>query len=185
MYQRGLQNLTEDGYRGNFGFGDYNVRSARNLVVNEPGTSSLRSSFLEPLATVCKEFQTAAGTSGDGKCHPERGLWGSSMRRLPRPKLQGSLLTELMEKKLQAARDMGFRSHRKWSKEDPGGKGKEQTDQKGADAVGSWLGNTKANTQAAELQEGAGRTDSHVCRRLSRLRRSNWIPMRSITAEWN
>ena len=49
------KNLTEDGYRGNFGFADYNVRSARNLVKMNPETPPQKQLFWNHWQPCAKE----------------------------------------------------------------------------------------------------------------------------------
>lgn len=72
------KNLSEDGYRGKFGFANYNVRQARTLVKMNPDLDPSEAAFLEPLATVCKgvdklrlqPFETVVviGAGNDGSC---------------------------------------------------------------------------------------------------------------------
>lgn len=144
------KNLTEDGYRGNFGFADYNVRSARNLVKMNPELPPSEAAFLEPLATVCKGISKLRLEPQETVVVIGAGTMGLVNAQAAKAKNCRVIVTELMEKKLQAARDMGFEVI-DVSKEDPVEKVQELTDQKGADAVIVAVGNTKANTQAAEL----------------------------------
>ena len=123
---------SEDGYYGNFGFADYCVRDSRVLIKMNKNLSSSEASFLEPLATVIKGFRKlrlkpletvviiGAGTMGVVNAQAAR-AYGCRV-----------IITEVMEDKVKAARDMGFEVVNA-NENDPVEKVKELTNGVGAD----------------------------------------------------
>lgn len=144
------KNLSEDGYRGKFGFADYNVRQARTLVKMNPDLNPSEAAFLEPLATVCKGIEKLRLKPFETVAVIGAGTMGLLNAQAAKARNCRVIVTELMEKKLETARSMGMEVV-DVSKGDPVEQVKQLTDGRGADVVIVAVGNTKANTQAVEM----------------------------------
>lgn len=141
---------SEDGYLGEFGFADYNVRDSRFVIKMNKDLPPAEAGFLEPLATVVNGIMRlrlqpketvviiGAGTMGLVNAQAAKG-YGARV-----------IITELMEKKIKTAEAMGFEVV-DVSKNDPIEMVKAMTEGKGADAVILAVGATKANQQAIEM----------------------------------
>jgi L-iditol 2-dehydrogenase len=140
-----------DGYYGFFGFADYNVKDARLLIKMNKALPADQAAFLEPVATVIHGIRRLKLKSMENVAVIGAGTMGLINAQIAR--LFGSrvFITELMEKKIERARQLGFREVVDVSKDDPITKIKDLTDGKGADAVIIAVGSTKANQQALEM----------------------------------
>lgn len=146
-----LKKGTEDGYKGGwFGFSDYTVKSVRGIYKVSDRVSPSEAGFLEPLATVIhgakklriRPFETVvvigAGTMGLLNAQTAR-AYGARV-----------IVTELMEKKLNTAKTMGFEVVDS-SRQDPVQAVMELTEGEGADAVIVAVGATQANDQGLRM----------------------------------
>lgn len=142
---------TEDGYcYGFFGFSDYCVKDARSVYKVRSDLNPAEAGFLEPLATVLhgmkklrvKPFETVvvigAGTMGLINAQAAK-AYGARI-----------IVSEIMEKKINTARNMGFEVI-DCNNDDPVEKVKELTEGNGADAVIIAVGNTLANEQGLKM----------------------------------
>ncbi|MBX8939062.1 zinc-binding dehydrogenase [Enterococcus gilvus] len=144
------KNYSED-YYGIFGFANYFVRKAKSFVKMNPDLSPSEAAFVEPLSSVIqnmKKLRVKAGTDtvvviGGGTM----GLLNAETARAFGAKV---IVSELMEKKVEVAKSMGFEVINP-KKEDPVQKVKELTNGKGADIVIVAVGATPANNQALEM----------------------------------
>ena len=144
------KSLSEDGYRGKFGFANYNVRQARTLVKMNPDLDPSEAAFLEPLATVCKGVDKLRLQPFETVVVIGAGTMGLVNAQAAKARNCRVIVTELMEKKIQTARAMGFEVV-DVSAGDPVEQVKKLTDGKGVDAVIVAVGNTGANTQAVQM----------------------------------
>lgn len=152
------QGVSVDGYQwGFFGFSDYVVKPVQSVYKVKSTLNSCQAGFLEPLATVIhgmkklrvKPFETiviiGAGTMGLVNAQAAR-AYGARV-----------IITELLEKKLQVARSMGFEVI-DGKEVDAIAAVMELTEGYGADAVIVAVGNTKAYAQGfAMLKQKDGR----------------------------
>lgn len=144
------KNLSEDGYRGKFGFANYNVRQARTLVKMNPELDPSEAAFLEPLATVCKGIDKLRLQPFETVVVIGAGTMGLVNAQAAKARNCRVIVTELMERKLKTAEAMGLEVV-DVSKGDPVKQVMELTNGQGADAVIVAVGNTKANVQAVEM----------------------------------
>ena len=142
--------LTEDGYRGKFGFADYSVREARALVKVNPDLDPSEAAFVEPLATVCKGLSKLRLQPFETVVVIGAGTMGLVNAQAAKAHNCRVIVTEMMEKKIETAKAMGFEVI-DISKDDPVEKVKELTGDIGVDAVIVAVGSTKANSQAIEM----------------------------------
>lgn len=143
--------LSDDGYYGLFGFADYKVINAKFAVKINKNIPSAEAGFLEPLATVIqgvkrlnikpldKVVVVGAGTMG---------LINAQVARLYGGKV---IITEMMERKIERAKKLGFEDIVDVSKDNPVDAVMELTEKKGADIVILAVGATSANEQAFQM----------------------------------
>lgn len=141
------QYLTEDGYRGEFGFSTYSVWDEGTLLRMNPSLDPACAGFLEPLSTVVMGHRKLRLQPFETVLVIGAGTMGLLNALAARARGARVLITELMEKKLNAAREAGFEVIDA-GKEDPVARVRELTDGKGADCAIVAVGNTAANTQA-------------------------------------
>lgn len=142
---------TADGYYGGmFGFGDYNVSPADRLFVMNPKLDPSEAGFLEPLATVCKGMEKLRIQPMETVVVIGAGTMGLLNAQAAKAKGARVIVSELMEKKLETAKAMGFEVI-------DGGKCdavqavKDLTDGVGVDCVIVAVGATVANDQALQM----------------------------------
>lgn len=140
----------EDGYYGSFGFSNYCVRDAKTLIKMNPNLSPSEAGFLEPLATVVKGLRKLRLSPMERVVIIGAGTMGLVNAQAARAYGADVIVTEIMDKKIKAARSMGFNVI-DVNVHDPVKKVKEMTDGKGVDAVIIAVGTTKANEQALEM----------------------------------
>ena len=141
---------TEDGYIGGFGFSDYCVRDARSLVKMNPDMDPGAAAFLEPLATVVRGIKKLRLKPMETVVVIGAGTMGLLNAQVAGANGARVIVSELMDKKLDTARAMGFEVIN--SKEtDPVQAVRNMTNGKGADCVIVAVGNTIANKQALEM----------------------------------
>ena len=147
----GKVHLTADGYAGGmFGFADYNIRDERTIYVMNPDLDPAEAGFLEPVSTVVRGIKKlrlavnekvvviGAGTMGLVNAQVARALGGDV------------IVSELMPKKLETAKAMGFPVI-DGKNQDAIQAVKDWTDGKGADCVIVAVGSTIANGQAVDM----------------------------------
>ena len=147
----GYDDVTEDGYHlGIFGFADYSIRKATELIKMNPKLDSSEAGFLEPLATVVMGIRKL-------RAHPFESIvviGGGTMGLLNALTLRSYgcrvIVSEIMDEKLSVARKMGFDTI-DIKMDDPQKKVFDWTDGVGADAVVMGVANTDANNQAFKL----------------------------------
>lgn len=142
--------MSEDGYRGKFGFADYSVREARTLIKVDRKLDPSEAAFIEPLATVCKGLSKLRLQPFETVVVIGAGTMGLVNAQAAKAHGCRVIVTEMMEKKLNTAKAMGLEVI-DVSVDNPIEKVKEMTGGKGADVVIVAVGNTQANTQAMEM----------------------------------
>lgn len=145
-----LKSMTEDGYLGGFGFADYFVRNTRSLIQMNPELDPSCAAFLEPLATVVKGLKKLRVQPLESVAIIGAGTMGLVNAQAARALGARVIVSEVMEKKIKTAREMGFEVIDA-GKEDAVRAVKELTGGIGADAVIIAAGADIANKQALEM----------------------------------
>ena len=145
-----LKSKTEDGYLGSFGFADYYVRNTRSLVLMNPKLDPSCAAFLEPLATVVKGLKKLWVQPLESVAVIGAGTMGLVNAQAARALGARVIVSEIMEKKLNTARQMGFEVIDA-GKEEPVQAIKGFTAGAGVDAVIIAVGADAANKQAFEM----------------------------------
>ncbi|MCC3356816.1 zinc-dependent alcohol dehydrogenase [Bacillus sp. REN16] len=140
----------DEGYYGHLGFATYSVKDANTVIKMNPELSFSEAGFLEPLATVISGLKRLRVTALDRVVIIGAGTMGVLNALAARALGSEVIITEMMDKKIEAARSMGLNVI-DIKKHNPVQKVKELTNGKGADAVIIAVGNTKANDQALEM----------------------------------
>lgn len=146
----GLTTANSDGYYGDFGFGTYSVRDANTLIKMNPKLPFNEAGFLEPLATVVKGMRKLRLSPMEKVVVIGAGTMGLLNAKAAKAYGAEVIVTELMDKKTQAAQSMGF-DVIDANKYEPIDAVKEKTDGKGADVVILAVGATAANDQALKM----------------------------------
>lgn len=146
----GPKKISWDGYRGMFAYADYAVRPARALIKMNRTLDPSEAAFMEPLAAVVKGLEKLRVKPLETVVVVGAGTMGLLNAQAARAMGCRVLVSELMENKLQAAREMGFPVI-DGGKCDPVEEVKRLTDGKGADAVILAVAASKANAQALEM----------------------------------
>lgn len=148
---RGVMNVASpDGYYGNFGCGEYVVKSHRSLCKMNADTDPSEAAFVEPAGTVVEGLRKLRVKSGETIVIIGAGTMGILNALVAREMGCEVILTEMMPKKIQTAREYGF-TVIDISKQDPVKEVKRITNEKGVDAVVVAVGATSANDQALEM----------------------------------
>lgn len=126
--------LSEDGYLGYFGFGEYAIQGERALFKMDRSLSSAEASFLEPTATVVSGIKQLRVKPMETVCVVGAGTMGMLNAQVARAFGARVIISEGMPKKLEAAKALGFEAV-DFSKEDVVERVKEFSDGKGADCV--------------------------------------------------
>lgn len=140
----------EGGYHGRMGFAQYCVRNATAVVKMNPELTPSEAAFLEPAATVVKGIKKLRIKPMDKVVVIGAGTMGILNAQAARAYGAKVIISELMENKLQTARDLGF-SVIDAGEKDPVEAVMEWTDGKGADIVIAAVGASSANSQAAGM----------------------------------
>ncbi|AYV72669.1 alcohol dehydrogenase catalytic domain-containing protein [Bacillus circulans] len=140
----------DEGYYGHLGFATYNVKDANTIIKMNPELPFSEAGFLEPLATVISGLKRLRVTAMDRVVVIGAGTMGVLNALAAKAFGVEVIITEMMDKKIEAARSMGLNVI-DIKKHNPVEKVKELTSGKGADAVIIAVGNTKANEQALEM----------------------------------
>jgi len=143
--------LDKYGYAGGmYGFADYNIRDERTIYVMNPDLDPAEAGFLEPVSTAVRGIKKlrlavnekcvviGAGTMGLVNAQVARALGGDV------------IVSELMPKKLETAKSMGFPVI-DGANSDPVEEVMKWTNGEGADCVIVAVGATKANEQAIQM----------------------------------
>lgn len=144
------KHITEDGYRGPFGFADYVVVPARRCIKVAQELPAAEAGFLEPLATVVKGIKLTRIQPQDTVVVIGAGTMGLLNAITLKAKACRVIVTEMMENKIENAKAEGLEVI-DVSKYDPVEEVKRLTNGRGADVVIVAVGNTKANNQAVEM----------------------------------
>lgn len=148
---RGIMNIaSDDGYYGNFGCGQYVVKSYRALCKMNAEIDPSEAAFVEPAGTVVEGLRKLRVKKGETIAIIGAGTMGILNALIAREMGCRVILTEMMPKKLQTAVEYGFEVVDVTQK-DPVATIKELTDGKGVDAVVVAVGATSANNQALEM----------------------------------
>ncbi|AGB19357.1 zinc-dependent alcohol dehydrogenase [Thermoanaerobacterium thermosaccharolyticum] len=140
-----------DGYYGFFGFADYNVKDAKLLIKMNKDLPPEQAGFLEPVSTVIQGAKRIKIIPGETVVVVGAGTMGLINAQVARLYGGRVIITEMMERKIEKARKLGFEDVINISKEDPAKKVKELTNGKGADVIIMAVGNSKANQQALDM----------------------------------
>lgn len=148
---RGIMNIaSDDGYYGNFGCGEYVVKTYRALCKMDPSVDPSEAAFVEPAGTVVEGLRKLRVVKGETIVVIGAGTMGILNALIAREMGCRVILTEMMPKKIQTAREYGF-DVVDVSETDPVKAVKTLTKEKGADAVVVAVGATSANNQALEM----------------------------------
>lgn len=139
-----------NGYHGRMGFAQYAVRNATAVVKMDPELTPGEAAFLEPTATVVKGIKKIQIRPMDRVAVIGAGTMGMLNAQAARAFGAQVIISELMKKKIETARQMGF-SVIDAGKEDPVEAVKQWTKGRGADAVIVAVGSSRANEQAAAM----------------------------------
>lgn len=146
----GPKKMSHDGYRGMFAYADYAVRPARALIKMRKDLDPSEAAFMEPLAAVVKGLEKLRVKPLETVVVVGAGTMGLLNAQAARALGCRVIVSELMENKIQVAREMGFEVI-DGNREDPVEKVKDLTEGKGADAVVLAVAATGANAQAFDL----------------------------------
>ena len=145
-----FKDQNEDGYYGHLGFATYSVRDANMVIKMNPELSFSEAGFLEPLATVVSGLKKLRVTPMERVVVIGAGTMGILNALAAKAYGAEVLITEMMDKKIEAARSMGLNVI-DVNEHDPVERVKELTNGEGADAVILAVGTTRANDQALEM----------------------------------
>jgi len=147
---------SDDGYYGDFGFATYKISEARLAVKINPAIPPAEAAFTEPVATVVHGMKRLRIRPLDNLVVIGGGTMGLINAQVARVYGARVIITEIMERKLERARQLGFENVIDASKIDPVEAVKELTGGKGADIVILAVGASSANQQALDMTKGTG-----------------------------
>jgi L-iditol 2-dehydrogenase len=104
-----MQKITEDGYRGMFGFSTCNVAGSKGLLKMNKELDPSEAGFLEPVSTVVHGIERLNVRPMDNVVVIGAGTLGLVNAQVARAYGGRVLISELMEKKQNTARKLGFR----------------------------------------------------------------------------
>ena len=139
-----------DGYLGDFGFADYNIRKESVLVVMNPDLDPAEAGYLEPVATVCKGIVKLRLQPQEICVVIGAGTMGLVNAQVARAQGARVIVSEIMPKKIETAKSMGFEVI-DCNKVDPVEEAKRLSGGEGVDCVIVAVGSTNANKQAVEM----------------------------------
>ena len=139
-----------DEYKGEFGFADYNIRSEAQIYVMNPDLDYAEAGYLEPVATVCNGIVKLRLQPQETVVVIGAGTMGLVNAQVARAKAARVIVSEIMPKKLETAKAMGFEVI-DCNKVDPVEEAKRLTNGRGVDCVIVAVGATKANEQALQM----------------------------------
>jgi L-iditol 2-dehydrogenase len=147
---------SEDGYYGDFGFATYKIADARLAVKIKPDIPAAEASFMEPVATVVQGMKRLKIKPLDTLVVIGAGTMGLINAQVARVFGARVIVTEMMEKKLELAKQLGFPHVIDISKTDPVNAVKDLTGGKGADIAILAVGASSANQQALDMVKATG-----------------------------
>lgn len=150
QHNAAMNKRTEDGYLGMFGFAQYRVVKDSTLYKMNPKLTPAEAGFLEPVATVVSGIHQLRLQPHETVVVVGAGTMGLANAQVARAFGGRVIVSELMEKKLQAAKDAGFETIDS-GKEDVVERVKELTDGKMADCVILAVSNKVVLDQAVDL----------------------------------
>lgn len=142
--------ITDDGYLGEFGFSTHAIWEENAIIQMNPELDPGCAGFLEPLATVLKGHKKLRLESFETVVVIGGGTMGMLNALAARARGARVIVSELMEKKLDLARKLGFETIDS-GKEDAVERVKELTGGKGADCVIVAVGVASANKQSFDM----------------------------------
>lgn len=143
--------MSDDGYYGFFGFADYKVLNAKFAIKINKDIPPAWAGFLEPLATVIQGMKRINMKPMENVVVIGAGTMGLINAQVARIYGGRVIITEMMARKIERARMLGFKDVVDVSAKDPVKAVMELTDGKGADVVILAVGATSANSQALEV----------------------------------
>ena len=146
----GRNKVSEDGYHGGFGCSEYVIKKYHALFKINKEIDASEAAFVEPVGTVCQGIRKLRVQPGEDIVVIGAGAMGIINALVAEAEGCNVFITELMEKKIKAAQEMGLHVIDA-SKVDPVEKVMELTNGKGADAVILAVGVTSANDQAIAM----------------------------------
>lgn len=146
----GRNKLSEDGYHGGFGCAEYVVKPYRSLFKLGDDIDPSEAAFVEPVGTVCQGIRKLRLAPGENVVIIGAGTMGVINALVAKAEGCRVILTELMEKKITVAREMGLEVIDAGAV-DPVEAVMDWTGGKGADAVILAVGATAANDQALAM----------------------------------
>lgn len=141
---------SELGYYGTYGFADYMVRPAKYLIRMNRDLDAAEAGFLEPVATVVNGIRKLRVAPMETVAVIGAGTMGLLNAQVARAYGARVFVSEMLDNKLQCARDMGFVTVNP-AREDAVETIKSLTNGEGVDAVIIAVGATRANEQALEM----------------------------------
>lgn len=147
---------SDDGYYGPFGFATYKIADARLAVKMAPAIPAAEAGFLEPVATVVHGMKKLGIRPLDTVVVLGAGTMGLLNAQVARVFGARVIVTEIMEKKLECTRKLGFQHVIDISGTDPVNAVKDLTGGKGADIAILAVGASSANQQALDMVKAAG-----------------------------
>lgn len=146
----GRNKLSPDGYHGGFGCSEYVIKPYRSLFKMDPSIAPSEVAFVEPVGTVCQGIRKLRVQPGEKVVVIGAGTMGVINALVAQAEGCEVLITEMMDKKLRVAREMGLTAV-DVRETDPVKAVMDWTGGRGADAVILAVGATSANDQALEM----------------------------------
>lgn len=146
----GRNKFSSEGYYGGFGCGEYVIKPYRSLCKMNASIDASEAAFVEPLGTVAQGMRRLRIKPKENVVVIGAGTMGILNALMARAEGCRVIITELMEKKIKVAEELGFEVINVCT-ENPVDKVKELTNGNGADVVVMAVGSTKANDQALEM----------------------------------
>ena len=134
LNKKGRGQKSEDGYLGSFGMAQYRIVKEGSVIKMNPEIPPAEAGFLEPVATVCKGISKLRVQPHETVVVVGAGTMGLANAQVARAFGAHVIVTELMENKIERAREAGFTVIDSGN-EDVVERVRELTDGKMADAV--------------------------------------------------
>src|SRR5699024_1920878 len=145
-----FKNKNKEGYYGHLGFATFNVKDANTVIKMNPNLNFNEAGFLEPLATVVRGIRKLRLSALERVVVIGAGTMGVLNALAAKSYGAEVIITEVMDKKIESARNMGLDVNDIKS-EDPVEKIKKLTNNEGADSVIIAVVNEKANNQSLQI----------------------------------
>lgn len=150
LYPTPRDKKTDDGFLGQFGFATHCVRKGRMLHKMNPELDPAEAGFLEPVATVCKGMKKLRLEPSETVVVIGAGTMGLLNAKVAKAKGARVIVSELLDKKLEAAKNAGFETVN-GAVCDPAEEVMKLTGGRGADCVIAAVASTGANKQAVDM----------------------------------